>query len=144
MERAVEWIFANIGNIDQIERDEEQRARAASVAAASTTPQVYRDGSSMYQLFAMVSHMGQSTLCGHYVAHIRKDITPDVAVVNSLPKNPNAPTAGSQSPASQAPPSPTQSISGSKWTIFNDSKVAISEKPPIPFAYLYIYKRVTE
>lgn len=26
-----------------------------------------------YELFAFVSHMGTSTMCGHYVAHIKKD-----------------------------------------------------------------------
>ena len=26
-----------------------------------------------YRLFGIVSHMGTSTHCGHYVAHVRKD-----------------------------------------------------------------------
>lgn len=26
-----------------------------------------------YQLFAFISHMGTSTMCGHYVCHIKKD-----------------------------------------------------------------------
>ena len=29
-----------------------------------------------------------------------------------------------------------------RWIIFNDNKVAISEKPPKEFGYLYFYKRV--
>lgn len=29
-----------------------------------------------------------------------------------------------------------------KWVIFNDEKVALSENPPIPHAYLYLYQRV--
>eukprot|EP00168_Porphyra_purpurea_P017970 TRINITY_DN6474_c0_g1_i1.p1 TRINITY_DN6474_c0_g1~~TRINITY_DN6474_c0_g1_i1.p1 ORF type:complete len:156 (-),score=59.41 TRINITY_DN6474_c0_g1_i1:178-591(-) len=28
-----------------------------------------------------------------------------------------------------------------KWVIFNDEKVAISEKPPREFGYLYLYRR---
>lgn len=28
------------------------------------------------------------------------------------------------------------------WVIFNDEKVAISENPPTPHAYLYLYKRI--
>lgn len=29
--------------------------------------------SKLYQLKAFISHMGTSTLCGHYVCHIQKD-----------------------------------------------------------------------
>merc|ERR1712150_97571 len=29
-----------------------------------------------------------------------------------------------------------------KWIIYNDEKVALSENPPIPHAYLYLYQRV--
>lgn len=28
---------------------------------------------SEYELFAFISHMGTSTMCGHYVSHIKKD-----------------------------------------------------------------------
>jgi ubiquitin carboxyl-terminal hydrolase 5/13 len=28
-----------------------------------------------------------------------------------------------------------------KWVIYNDEKVAISEKPPIQHAYLYLFQR---
>jgi ubiquitin carboxyl-terminal hydrolase 5/13 len=28
-----------------------------------------------------------------------------------------------------------------KWIIFNDEKVALSENPPIPHAYLYLFQR---
>jgi len=31
------------------------------------------DGPGNYELFAFISHMGTSTLCGHYVCHIKKD-----------------------------------------------------------------------
>ena len=29
-----------------------------------------------------------------------------------------------------------------KWVIFNDEKVALSENPPLPHAYLYLYERL--
>ena len=29
-----------------------------------------------------------------------------------------------------------------RWTIFNDEKVAVSENPPIEFAYMYMYRRI--
>ena len=59
-------------------------------------------GPPKYKLLAFISHMGKSTLCGHYVAHIFKD---------------------------------------GRWVIFNDEKVALSEKPPKGMGYLYMYKR---
>lgn len=31
------------------------------------------DGPGQYELFAIISHMGANTACGHYVAHIKKD-----------------------------------------------------------------------
>jgi len=63
----------------------------------------FNDGPGKYQLVAFISHMGTSTMCGHYVCHILKD---------------------------------------DRWVIFNDSKVALSEKPPKDLAYLYLYRRV--
>lgn len=60
--------------------------------------------SKIYQLKAFISHMGTSTMCGHYVCHIKK---------------------------------------GERWYIFNDNKVAVSEKPPKEFGYLYFYERVS-
>lgn len=44
----------------------------------------------------------------------------------------------SKSPAADRNPS----IGETEWIIFNDNKVNISEKPPIPFAYIYVYKRL--
>lgn len=29
-----------------------------------------------------------------------------------------------------------------RWTIFNDEKVAVSEKPPKELGYMFLYKRV--
>lgn len=91
-----------------------QKQRAASVALSSQQ-KTFRDGVGRYELVAFVSHMGASTFCGHYVSHIKKQI-PDNSVdgANSL----------------------------YQWTIFNDNKVAISERPPKQFAYMYLYKRI--
>lgn len=58
-----------------------------------------------YELLGFVSHMGTSTMCGHYVCHIKKD---------------------------------------GRWIIYNDSKVAVSEKPPRELGYLYLYRRTTD
>ena len=160
--------------------------------ATSNQKPVYRNGPPRYQLMAMISHMGQSTLCGHYVAHILKQIRSDTVITetSSAPIN-NEPKLGLTPPGiaatpdciegsslsgsspihhsnnshiiinnqyNQLPPSsPLSSTSDNQeyssvtsqpqpgsyqWIIFNDSKVAISKKPPIQFAYLYFYKRI--
>lgn len=31
-----------------------------------------------------------------------------------------------------------------RWVIFNDEKVAVSEKPPREYGYLYMFKRIPE
>lgn len=80
-------------------------------------------------------------MCGHYVAHIRKTITEDAVIFNPKIKDAEPASDGSKSPVA-APPSPTHMSGETEWIIFNDNKVNISEKPPIPFAYLYIYKRI--
>lgn len=95
VERAIEWIFSH---------PDEPSAAPAMVddSAPLSESAVCRDGNEKYRLVAFISHMGSSTLCGHYVAHILKD---------------------------------------GKWVIFNDSKVAVSERPPKELAYLYLYAR---
>jgi ubiquitin carboxyl-terminal hydrolase 5/13 len=62
VERAIDWIFSH--------PDELNAAADAPLQEAATTT---RDGSEKYQLKAFISHMGSSTLCGHYVCHIKKD-----------------------------------------------------------------------
>ncbi|EMS64663.1 Ubiquitin carboxyl-terminal hydrolase 14 [Triticum urartu] len=66
IERATEWVFSHL-------------EASSSVSADSSTNNVkdddsnISDGSGRYKLMAFVSHMGTSTHCGHYVAHILKD-----------------------------------------------------------------------
>lgn len=61
VERAVDWIFSH-----QTELDSED---TQAVAVEPT----FRDGESRYQLIAFISHMGTSTMVGHYVCHILRD-----------------------------------------------------------------------
>lgn len=96
VERAIDWIFSHTNELNQAPPLVDEAA-----PSISDSP-VCRDGSEKYRLVAFISHMGASTLCGHYVAHILKD---------------------------------------DKWVIFNDSKVAVSERPPKELAYLYLYAR---
>jgi ubiquitin carboxyl-terminal hydrolase 5/13 len=61
VERAVDWIFSH-----QTELDSEDTQGAA-------VEPTFRDGESRYQLIAFISHMGTSTMVGHYVCHILRD-----------------------------------------------------------------------
>ncbi|KAK7864561.1 hypothetical protein R5R35_007330 [Gryllus longicercus] len=63
IERAADWIFNHQAELD---------ADEAPVGATPAEP-AFRDGSSMYRLVAFISHMGPSSMVGHYVCHILKD-----------------------------------------------------------------------
>ncbi|KAK9892574.1 hypothetical protein WA026_020955 [Henosepilachna vigintioctopunctata] len=59
VERAMDWIFSHQGELEGGSR------------APAHVP--FRDGNSKYKLVAFISHMGTSTMVGHYVVHILKD-----------------------------------------------------------------------
>lgn len=61
VERAADWIFSH-----QSELDSEDSQGAA-------VEPTFRDGGSRYRLIAFISHMGTSTMVGHYVCHILRD-----------------------------------------------------------------------
>lgn len=67
VERAADWIFSHADELDTMETEEQ-----GATAAAPTQTQ-YRDGNPKYKLVAFISHMGTSTMVGHYVCHIKKD-----------------------------------------------------------------------
>ncbi|XP_078729533.1 ubiquitin carboxyl-terminal hydrolase 5-like isoform X1 [Lampetra fluviatilis] len=105
LERAADWIFSHADDLDAVAMETSEggsRGDPASEAHTPAGPRV-RDGPGRYRLFAFISHMGTSTMCGHYVCHIRKE---------------------------------------GRWVIFNDQKVAASEKPPKDLGYIYVYERV--
>jgi len=122
-ERAIEWICVNSDRIPEIEREQEQKEAAAALSSESRQSN-FRDGAGKYELVAMVSHMGSSTLCGHYVCHIKKHVS------ELTPRD------------EDMSPNSAMETGEFKWTIFNDNKVAISERPPIPYAYMYLFKRI--
>mmetsp|Transcript_20514 Transcript_20514/g.19747 ORF Transcript_20514/g.19747 Transcript_20514/m.19747 type:complete len:876 (-) Transcript_20514:159-2786(-) len=100
-DRAADWLFTNMGNLDAVIADLEKKEKASS-SQSNTSPLDVEDGDGKYSLVGMISHIGKDTGSGHYVAHMKKD---------------------------------------GKWVIFNDEKVALSECPPIPHAYLYLFQR---
>jgi ubiquitin carboxyl-terminal hydrolase 5/13 len=61
LERAADWIFSHINELDSAPMD------------TSPPEATFTDGPAKYKLQAFVSHMGTSTMVGHYVCHILKD-----------------------------------------------------------------------
>lgn len=81
MERAADWVFSH---------DEQMSGVEEAGGNGGATEQVYPDGhgsewpvlcsasqhsplTAEYQLVAFISHMGTSTMSGHYVCHIKKE-----------------------------------------------------------------------
>lgn len=77
LERAADWIFSHIDELDTIAVGEGDNPNAQQEATpmevAQSEESVTKDGVGHYELFAFISHMGTSTLCGHYVCHIKKN-----------------------------------------------------------------------
>ncbi|KAL3215825.1 hypothetical protein MRX96_033440 [Rhipicephalus microplus] len=65
VQRAMDWIFSRADDM-QVESQE------VAMEAESPGPRI-KDGPGNYQLVAFISHMGESTMVGHYVCHIFKD-----------------------------------------------------------------------
>ncbi|RDD44181.1 Ubiquitin carboxyl-terminal hydrolase 5 [Trichoplax sp. H2] len=66
VERAVDWIFSHVDDLDSMDTDENTQDETESKSKV-------RDGGTRYRLVAFISHMGSNTFCGHYVCHILKD-----------------------------------------------------------------------
>ncbi|KAF7670146.1 hypothetical protein LDENG_00049880 [Lucifuga dentata] len=74
LDRAVDWIFSHLDDLESMEVSEGGRSAAESEGGRDPPPGPrVRDGPGKYELFAFISHMGTSTMCGHYVCHIKKD-----------------------------------------------------------------------
>ncbi|KMQ97752.1 ubiquitin carboxyl-terminal hydrolase 5 [Lasius niger] len=63
LERAADWIFSHQAELDVQETD----------GTATPTQESFRDGNSRYKLVGFISHMGTSTMVGHYVCHLLKE-----------------------------------------------------------------------
>uniref|UniRef100_A0A671T2R0 Ubiquitin carboxyl-terminal hydrolase n=1 Tax=Sinocyclocheilus anshuiensis TaxID=1608454 RepID=A0A671T2R0_9TELE len=74
LERAVDWIFSHLDDLESMDVSEGGRSEGGSETSREPPPGPrVRDGPGKYELFAFISHMGTSTMCGHYVCHIKKD-----------------------------------------------------------------------
>ncbi|CAH9082884.1 unnamed protein product [Cuscuta epithymum] len=67
IEKATDWIFNNPGASEKSDMD------TSSSGGTSVVDAALPDGEGRYKLMGVVSHIGNSTQCGHYVAHIYKD-----------------------------------------------------------------------
>lgn len=65
IERAMDWIFSHASELDSAAAEED--------TPPQPPPPQFRDGSGQYKLVAFISHMGTSTMVGHYVCHILRD-----------------------------------------------------------------------
>ncbi|XP_022874755.1 ubiquitin carboxyl-terminal hydrolase 14 isoform X2 [Olea europaea var. sylvestris] len=65
IEKATEWIFNPPTGTSHMD--------ASQSSSTTVVDAVLPDGDGRYRLIGLVSHIGTSTHCGHYVAHIRKD-----------------------------------------------------------------------
>ncbi|KAJ8490656.1 hypothetical protein OPV22_012377 [Ensete ventricosum] len=66
IEKATDWIFNHPEASSSVDTE------LTSSGVQADDPAV-PDGSGRYKLMALVSHIGSSTHCGHYVAHVYKD-----------------------------------------------------------------------
>ncbi|XP_077323229.1 ubiquitin carboxyl-terminal hydrolase 5 isoform X4 [Lithobates pipiens] len=76
LERAVDWIFSHIDDLDAEAAMDLSEGRSAAESVSESLPAAgprVKDGNGRYELFAFISHMGTSTMCGHYVCHIKKE-----------------------------------------------------------------------
>ncbi|XP_029173913.1 ubiquitin carboxyl-terminal hydrolase 5 isoform X2 [Nylanderia fulva] len=62
LERAADWVFSHQAELEAQEME----------GAATPKQENFRDGSNRYKLVGFISHMGTSTMVGHYVCHLLK------------------------------------------------------------------------
>ncbi|XP_077440105.1 ubiquitin carboxyl-terminal hydrolase 13 isoform X2 [Vanacampus margaritifer] len=87
LERALDWIFTHpeqdeidtLSNMADTEPNDTALSNANSHSDSTLSPDRdtsgprVKDGPGRYELFAVISHMGASTMSGHYVCHIKKE-----------------------------------------------------------------------
>ncbi|KAK3574764.1 hypothetical protein QTP86_017512 [Hemibagrus guttatus] len=88
LERALDWIFTHpeseeeseaMSDMADTEPNDMSFSNANTHSDSTLSPEQemssprVRDGPGRYELFAFISHMGTSTMSGHYVCHIKKE-----------------------------------------------------------------------
>lgn len=67
VDAAVNWLISHTDELATLVPSILNRKEAA------VKPAAFLDGEGRYELVGFISHMGRSTLSGHYVCHIRKN-----------------------------------------------------------------------
>lgn len=79
VERAADWLFSHLDELDTISAGEGDNLHTQSDVSPMQVTQcgqsAAKDGPGIYDLCAFISHMGTSTMCGHYVCHVKKNGT---------------------------------------------------------------------
>ncbi|CAL8253290.1 unnamed protein product [Merluccius merluccius] len=87
LERALDWIFTHpeeeesdaLSDMADTEPTDQAFSNTNSHSDPTLSPDPdalgprFKDGPGRYELFAFISHMGASTMSGHYVCHIKKE-----------------------------------------------------------------------
>ncbi|KAJ7324744.1 hypothetical protein JRQ81_017764 [Phrynocephalus forsythii] len=79
LEHALDWIFSHPetdeenGTPTSEAMDIENHLNANILAESDPEGPRIKDGSGRYELFGFISHMGTSTMSGHYVCHLKKE-----------------------------------------------------------------------
>ncbi|KAJ6660938.1 hypothetical protein lerEdw1_016958 [Lerista edwardsae] len=78
LEHALDWIFSHPELEEENETasetmDMENHVNANILAESDPEGPQIKDGSGRYELFGFISHMGTSTMSGHYVCHLKKE-----------------------------------------------------------------------
>ncbi|MEE6501347.1 hypothetical protein FKM82_004141 [Ascaphus truei] len=78
LERALDWIFshpecAGEGGSASVSIDTENNPNGNIITDGEQEGPRIRDGNGRYELFGFISHVGTSTMSGHYVCHVKKE-----------------------------------------------------------------------
>ncbi|XP_063162479.1 ubiquitin carboxyl-terminal hydrolase 13 isoform X2 [Candoia aspera] len=78
LEHALDWIFSHPEPEEETEvasevMNIENRVNANILAESDPEGPRIKDGPGRYELFGFISHMGTSTMSGHYVCHLKKE-----------------------------------------------------------------------
>ncbi|KPJ19930.1 Ubiquitin carboxyl-terminal hydrolase 14 [Papilio machaon] len=152
--RALDWIFSRA---DQLDSEEEAPPREDRTLGC-------RDGPEKYKLIAFISHMGTSTMVGHYVCHVlhegrwvifndNKVLYNTFHLCQSLlfhwvsyevktQKYKLIAFISHMGTSTMVGHYVCHVLHEGRWVIFNDNKVALSENPPKDLGYLYLYERL--
>merc|ERR1712071_636379 len=74
--RAADWIFSHMDELD----DDDVEENVSNENNVNAAPE-FTDGNAEYVLRAIISHMGSNATAGHYVSHVRKNVSEDKWVI---------------------------------------------------------------